>query len=88
MLSNIHMKSTLKNMAPLEIAEYSWREGHRQMAKQLMTMVRMKFPDMQPSRIQELTDLIKEDEDRACAAFLAFMEAELARQSSPSADHS
>ena len=61
-------------MTPLEIAEYSWREGHRHMAELFLTVVLDKFPDMQPSRFQELASLIKEDEEAACAAFLALLD--------------
>lgn len=58
----------------MEIAEYSWREGHRHMAEQLLMAVYKKFPNIQQSRFQELAADIKEEEDEACAAFLHFVE--------------
>ena len=67
-------------MTPLEIAEYSWREGYRRIAGDMLASAARTIQHLPESRLMELADEFKEAEDRACADFLAFIEMETKRQ--------
>lgn len=60
-------------MTPMELAEYSWREGHRRMADQLLTALAKACPNTIEVHQKGLIDDMKKDEDSACVAFLAFL---------------